>query len=470
VTCGRKPQRCPVTPLAPFGSLSSGRSSGGPLLRISRPFGAKQARRYWAEELQATRIDTGGVVREARGTWHGQLADHFELTGEVDETRFGRLVEGQHPTTGETLVRHRPPCRYRQPGGRLTTTMGHRAGWDATFSAPKSVSLTALVGGDERVRQAHQAALAAALRELEPFVEANRNAPRRETTGNWLAALFEHDSARPVQGYEAPQLHTHVLIFNLTQTAEGRIRPLESWELFRSQSFATAVYRSDLAMRLREAGYAIEHGPSGQPEIRGYTAAYLKASSPRRQQIETYLDRHRQRGPQAAQIAAYRTREPKARCPREDMERRHRTLAELFGGEAARVVRAAHARDARVELALPTIPPDLAIAYAGARVFEGHMVVDERQILRHALRLSMGDVSLQDLRQGFERRVAAGEFIAVERTRGTAGKTYALRETLMRDPAAMAFDLDGLATSPPAHDVALRLPSARHEQSLGLGG
>src|SRR5207247_1818927 len=95
-------------------------------------------------------------------------------------------------------------------------------GWDATFSATKSVSLTALVGGDERVREAHRESVRVAVRELEPYTQARLGGNRRpETTGNAVAALFEHDSARPVNGYAAPQLHTHAVIFNLTETADG---------------------------------------------------------------------------------------------------------------------------------------------------------------------------------------------------------------------------------------------------------
>ncbi|PYU38526.1 MAG: hypothetical protein DMG54_29875 [Acidobacteria bacterium] len=78
-------------------------------------------------------------------------------------------------------------------------------GWDATFSAPKSVSLTALVGGDERVREAHRESVGIALDELERYVQARigGNLPA-ETTGKWVATKFEHDSARPVDGYAAP--------------------------------------------------------------------------------------------------------------------------------------------------------------------------------------------------------------------------------------------------------------------------
>jgi len=173
--------------------------------------------------------------------------------------------------------------------------MEHRAAWDATFSAPKSVSLTALVGGDERLREAHEKSVAVALDELERYVQARigGNLPA-ETTGKWVAAQFEHDSARPVDGYAAPQLHTHVVFFNLTETEDGDTYALQPRELYKSQQYATAVYRSELAARIRALGYEVERGKSGQPEIRGYSEEYLAASSPRRQQIEQHLAKEKQ--------------------------------------------------------------------------------------------------------------------------------------------------------------------------------
>jgi len=104
-----------------------------------------------------------------------------------------------------------PRCRRWQSSGlhsqreralRPLFCLAHRAGWDATFSAPKSVSLTALVGGDDRVRQAHRESVKVALGEMEKYVQARigGNHPA-ETTGKWVAVSFEHDSARPVNGY-----------------------------------------------------------------------------------------------------------------------------------------------------------------------------------------------------------------------------------------------------------------------------
>ncbi|MGH9726288.1 MAG: MobF family relaxase, partial [Candidatus Acidiferrales bacterium] len=294
------------------------------MLTISKPLSASQAQAYHAEEFGNARENYYTQGDEIRGEWHGRLAEQWGLRGEVREEHFKRLSDGQHPITGEQLIRYHAAIEYLNRRGEKVTAMEHRAGWDATFSAPKSVSLTALVGGDERVRQAHQQSVTVALDELEHFVQARLggNLPA-ETTGQWIAARFEHDSARPVGGYAAPQLHTHVVFFNLTETPDGETHALQPRELYKTQQYATAVYRSELATRLKELGYEIERGKSGQPEIKGYSEEYLAASSPRRQQIEEHLAKENQRGADAAQIAAHKTREAKLGLSHEEMQQRH---------------------------------------------------------------------------------------------------------------------------------------------------
>lgn len=139
--------------------------------------------------------------------------------------------------------------------GETVTQMSHRAGWDATFSAPKSVSLVALVGGDDRVREAHRQSVMVALDALEYCTQARLGGPGLpETTQQWAAATFEHDSARPVNGYSAPQLHTHAFIFNMKRTSLDHMRSIQPRELYKSQAFATAAYRTELARCLRAPG------------------------------------------------------------------------------------------------------------------------------------------------------------------------------------------------------------------------
>jgi len=167
------------------------------MLTISKPLGASQAQSYHAEEFGNARENYYTEADRIRGEWHGKLAEQWGLRGEVREEHFQRLSEGRHPITGEQLIRHQAAREYMNRRGEKVSAMEHRAGWDATFSAPKSVSLTALVGGDERVLEAHRESVGVALDELERYVQARigGNLPA-ETTGKWIAAKFEHDSAK----------------------------------------------------------------------------------------------------------------------------------------------------------------------------------------------------------------------------------------------------------------------------------
>src|SRR5215510_12444888 len=313
------------------------------MITLSKPLSASQAKSYHKEEFSNDRdnyYSQGGTVR---GEWQGRLAEQWGLQGPVKEEQFERLADGRHPFTAEQIVQHRVSNEYVNEHGKTVKAMEHRAGWDATFSAPKSVSLTALVGGDERVREAHRESVRTALRELERYTQArigNVHAP--ETTCKFVAATFEHDTARPVDGYAAPQLHTHAVIFNVTEQANGTTRSLQPHELFVSQRYVTAVYRSELAMRLQMLGYELERGKHGQPEIRGYTKEYLEASSPRREQIKDHLREQGIDGAAAAQIAAHHTRDRKELLSQGEVLQRHRELAAQYGNQADRVV--AHAR------------------------------------------------------------------------------------------------------------------------------
>ncbi len=401
------------------------------MLTISKPLSAEQVRTYHAEEFSNARANYYTTGDHICGRWHGQLADAWGLADEVRADQFQRLADGQHPLTGESLVQHQTAHTYTNERGETVTTVAHRAGWDATFSAPKSVSLTALVGGDDRVREAHRASVSVALEEAERYVQARigRNHPA-ETTGRWVAASFEHDSARPVDGYAAPQLHTHVVVFNVTERQDGETRALQPRELYKSQQYVTAVYRSELATRLTALGYEIDRGTSGQPEIRGYTSAYLEASSPRRQQIETHLAQAHQSGAGAAQIAAHRTREAKLTVSQDEMQRRHQEMAEAFGDQPAHVVQAAIHRAQHHEPSVPETNAHEAMTFAKERNFEREAVVDERALLRDALRRSMGDVTVGAITAEFERCVAAGGFIEARQPPGVPSRAFTTQEMI----------------------------------------
>src|ERR1700732_1194786 len=413
------------------------------MLTISKPLSASQARNYHVREFVSKEQNYWSRDQQGHSEWQGRLAEQWKLSGAVECEHFARLSEGQHPHTEEQLVRHQVSRTYEGKFGREVTSAEHRAGWDATFSAPKSVSLTALVGGDDRVREAHRESVRAALQELERYTRArmgNVHAP--ETTGKFIAATFEHDTARPVNGYAAPQLHTHAVIFNMTERENGlengkQMRALQPHEMFVSQRYATAVYRSELALRLEKLGYELERGTHGQPEIKGFTKEYLEASSPRREQIKDHLRESGINGAGAAQGAAHRTRDRKELLSPEQVLQRHRDLAAQHGHQTDRVVAEAHEHQLRqgrgqsetqaeqqtqLHVYEPAQATRQAVTYARDHVFERSAVEDRRDILEAALNRGMGQTTIAQVRQEFERRVQTGEFIAVEHV--GAGQQY----------------------------------------------
>ena len=263
---------------------------------------------------------TTPTADQIRGQWHGQLARDWGLAGDVDDEHFQRLADGQHPLTGEQLVRHRTPCTYTNDRGQSVTTMAHRAGWDATFSAPKSVSLTALVGGDERVRRraSKRASVSRSTSSSDTCRLGWANHPA-EATGQWVAAQFEHDSARPVDGYAAPQLHTHVVVFNLTRTETGEIRPLQPRELYKTPAVRDGgVSRGARDLVSRTSGYADRarrRAASPRSGLHGGLPGGVQPAPPADRSASRAAGTASRRGP--PQIAAHQTREAK--------QTRHRT-------------------------------------------------------------------------------------------------------------------------------------------------
>ena len=423
------------------------------MLTISKPLSSSQAQTYHAKEFMSAEQNYWKQGDTILGEWQGRMAERYGLAGAIDEQHFARLSEGQNPLTGEQLVRHRNGQEYTTADGTTVKPVEHRAGWDATFSAPKSVSLTALVGGDDRVREAHRQAVTTALTELERYTQARIGGNRAaETTGKFVAAKFEHDTARPVDGYAAPQLHTHAVIFNMTERADGSTRAVQPQSYFDSQQFATAVYQSELMYRLSRLGYEITPGRSGAPEIKGYTQEYLDASSPRSQQIREYLEKSGFAGPEAAQIAAHSTRDKKEIHTPSEVLAAHRQLAAEFGNQADRVVAEARARaSAQEQTRVPNIPERVqeAVTFAKSRNFEREAVTDERDIMRDALRRGMGDLTYGQVRDNFEQRQATGEFQRAPGQKHDTGRQFTTRDAIAEELATIKHMQQGQSTVEP---------------------
>lgn len=170
--------------------------------------------------------------------WLGEGAEKLGLKGDVANMDMDAVREGRLPD-GTDLSR------------MVNGVNKHRSGYDLTFSAPKSVSVMALVGEDRRFIDAHNNAVKAVMQEVEQLVSARITEDgKTETvlTGNMVAALYNHDTSRDLD----PQLHTHALVFNAT-FADEKWRSLASDTRMKT-GFAENIYASQIAIgRLYQA-------------------------------------------------------------------------------------------------------------------------------------------------------------------------------------------------------------------------
>ncbi len=396
------------------------------MLTISKPISAAQAATYHAEAFSNTAREYYSTGDQIIGRWDGRLRETFGLPREVYAQHFERLANGRHPIFDTPLVRR----------GDV-----HRAGWDLTLAAPKSTSLVALVAGQDDVRRAHRAAVTVALASVERYTQARMGGSRHpETTGKWIAATFEHDSARPVDGYAAPQLHHHCVVMNCTLTASGKTRALQPREIFQAQAFGTAVYRSELAASLQALGYAVERGRSGQPEIVGFSAEYLDAASPRRKQILELLAQAGRTGAAAAEIAQKQTRASKAETlAAETVKAAHQQMAREFGDQPRLAVETA----TRMGPIAVESRAGAAVRYATARQFERTAVASERNILTDALRYGMGSVRLPDVSRETAAWVARGALIERPRPAGVVSPRWTTPAVIQAEQANLDIRLHG---------------------------
>ena len=225
--------------------------------------------------------------REA-SAWAGKGAEALGLSGPVDPAAFQAILERRVPGG--------PHLGKRGRDGEIH----HRPGRDVTLSAPKSVSLMAMIGGDERIVSAHDRAVKTTM----GWIEKNAILTRMQDPGSrpgqvgstgamihagdqkTVVATFRHDTSRNLD----PQLHTHCVIANMVQGEDRKWRTMVNDGLYRQQRAISAIYRAELAEGLQRLGYGIERThPDGRFEIAGVSRETIEAFSTRRAEIEAAM-------------------------------------------------------------------------------------------------------------------------------------------------------------------------------------
>jgi conjugative relaxase-like TrwC/TraI family protein len=275
---------------------------------------------YYLEKVAEGAEDYYSGEGEAQGEWMGDATEELGLSGEIDPRQLTAMLTGHNPVTGE-------PLGLRAVGGR-----GPVPGFDLTFSAPKSVSLTWALGGPEvagQVAEAHGKAVQAALRYMQrEACWTRRGAEGSEfVPGNgYLAAAYVHRSSRNGD----PQLHTHVLLANATKGPDGKWSRLYHPAIYEHAKTASYLYEAHLRHELsRSLGVEWQEVRKGIAEIDGFRDEWLRTFSTRRAEILEAA------GPDASararQIATLTTRHVKER------EATQETLRERWQARAVEI-------------------------------------------------------------------------------------------------------------------------------------
>ena len=375
--------------------------------------------------------------------WQGKGAEALGLSGEVDRDQFRTLLDGRIDDQQLGTVRD----------GQLE----HRPGWDVTLSAPKSVSIMAEIAGDRRLIEAHGQAVKTAMAQVERHMAATRirdgGDVTREATGNLVVASFQHGTSRA----HDPQLHTHNVIVNATQGEDRAWRSLEPRAIYQLQKQIGAIYRQELALKVRELGYEIEAGKESMFEIRGVSGEVIEAFSTRSAEIEAALaERGTSRDTASAfekQVATLDTREAKVAADHGSLvaEWRETAVKAGFGAEA----RLAMVRHAEAKAADPAYRAAIdmqgngaaarAVAYAADKLGERQSVFSAAALQEEAGRIGLGKIGYAQIGTAIETATKQGDLIDrihIDR-RGAEFAGFTTRQNVETEAKMLRIEAEG---------------------------
>ena len=275
-----------------------------------------------------------GADADRSGTWVGNGAERLGLEGRVNAEQFDALLRGE------------------LPGGIQVGNAGqaHRPGTDLTFSLPKSWSLLALVGGDQRIIDAYREAVIETLRWAEKNAAQTRMGSQagygKVATDNLVIGLFQHDTNRN----QEPNLHFHAVVANVTQGSDGKWRALRNDKLWSFNTLLNSMTMARFRLSVEKMGYeAGLVGKHGNFEAAGIAREQVMAFSTRREEV---LAARRGSGLEAGIVATLETRKGKEPVrDREGLLSSWRQRAEEVGLDLGSLIDASRMRTAAKALA-----------------------------------------------------------------------------------------------------------------------
>ena len=407
-------------------------------MALGKNITAKQGAEYYKKDDYYAKKDDGD---EYSLEWAGSLAKDLGLQGKVDAETWKKALEGRFP--GGITIKG---GGFKDQDGVLQK----RAGTDFELSAPKSVSIQALVHGDERLLQAHREAASAAMAFLESQVGARRGKDGKvwETTGKSLIGRVTHFTSREGD----PHLHDHAVFLNVTKNKDGKYQAMTNDRMMQYQRLAQEVYHAELSRRLISLGYEVESGKYGEPQLKGFSKDHLEHFSGRSSQIEVYikqkwgiewskLSREERNAHRHLHDEAWeRTRKSKKQSDINNLQKGWREEAAAIGAKKIEMGRGKSplSDEKRLELARESL------SFAIDHHTERESAIKEGELLRTALQAGRGKITIDDMKKAVQEAINGGELI--RQADGIAGSKQNLvtsREALEREKRIISYEKQG---------------------------
>lgn len=351
--------------------------------------------------------------------WMGKTAQWLGVHGEVAPHQFECMRDGSDPQNGVKLIKSDEPNR-------------ERGFYDITLVAPPSVTLQWLIARDERLLDAHKAAVNEALEYVENRTEAREEIRglQARPTGNLLIARFD----QTVNDQGNPELHSHCVTANMTwDSVNGEWRPIDAEKFYEAREATSEVYNNALARGLTKAGYSFQavdtQDAKGRLEL-------VCVPQQLRELVEHGQNTERQLRDN-----------PDAVVP----------------GITKRLENAKHLAQDVSGRGMPVSPETAreAVSHAVQETFARVSVTKELELFSAALRAGRGHVSVPDVQKEIDTLKDAKHLLA-------AGGELATKDSAQREKSMLAMVNNGMASTPPLATAPYKMPGLSPSQQDGL--
>ncbi|BAF70794.1 MobF family relaxase [Nitratiruptor sp. SB155-2] len=361
------------------------------MISISKFQNKDQASSYYQEENYYQKNSENGF-------FHGAAAPAVGVKNgqEVTKDTFQSLLNNTHAITGEALTKN--------------TTANKRAGFDVTFSAPKSVSVmmealqaNGLTEEALKLREAHERATQKAMEEIGKYALTrirNEAGEIERIKAGIVYASFQHDTTRITpSGNIDPQLHTHNFIFNVVsyvdKNGEFKTGAIENFGIYKNKMYFGQLYRNELANNLKELGYKIEFtdAKNGFFELQDFKKEELKEFSGRSKSMRALIEEYREKYPNTnesklLEIINQDIKPPKQEVEREEILNKNKNRLENIGITKERIEELLHNREKESE-GLKQAKADEFIELTARAITETNSTFSKEEIHKDAMKLGL---------------------------------------------------------------------------------